>query len=187
VHDPPSRPPAQPPVLRQRDRDSALFVALGGTSYAAITLPRNSVGNKQLRSHAVRSPEIRNRTIKLRDIATSARTNLRGQTGPPGPAGATGAPAISEHVRVDSGGDAMGGTTQRVTHTDASLYTIIFGRDVSACTYSATLARVPGGGVVDPPAGRITVASTGGPNVLVRTFDAAGTPIDLPFHLIVAC
>jgi len=31
----------------------ALFIALGGTSYAAIAIPRNSVGNSQLRNHAV--------------------------------------------------------------------------------------------------------------------------------------
>ena len=31
----------------------ALFVALGGTSYAAISLPRNSVGAKQLRNHSI--------------------------------------------------------------------------------------------------------------------------------------
>jgi hypothetical protein len=31
----------------------ALFVALGGTSYAAITIPRNSVGTRQLRNGAV--------------------------------------------------------------------------------------------------------------------------------------
>jgi hypothetical protein len=31
----------------------ALFVALGGTSYAAISIPRNSVGTRQLRNGAV--------------------------------------------------------------------------------------------------------------------------------------
>jgi hypothetical protein len=31
----------------------ALVIALGGTSYAAITLPRHSVGTKQLKDHAV--------------------------------------------------------------------------------------------------------------------------------------
>jgi hypothetical protein len=31
----------------------ALFVALGGSSYAAITLPRDSVGTKQIRNDAV--------------------------------------------------------------------------------------------------------------------------------------
>lgn len=37
----------------------ALIVALGGTSYAAITLPKNSVGNKQLRKNAVSASKIR--------------------------------------------------------------------------------------------------------------------------------
>ncbi|MGI8557859.1 MAG: hypothetical protein ACR2ND_06070 [Solirubrobacteraceae bacterium] len=31
----------------------ALFVALGGTSYAAATLPDGSVGNQQLRNHSI--------------------------------------------------------------------------------------------------------------------------------------
>ena len=31
----------------------ALFVALGGGAYAAITLPKNSVGAKQLKKNAV--------------------------------------------------------------------------------------------------------------------------------------
>jgi hypothetical protein len=31
----------------------ALFVALGGTSYAAFVLPANSVGTKQIRNHSI--------------------------------------------------------------------------------------------------------------------------------------
>ena len=31
----------------------ALFIALGGTSYAAITIPRNSIGTRQLKNGAV--------------------------------------------------------------------------------------------------------------------------------------
>ncbi len=31
----------------------ALFMALGGTSYAAINLPRNSVGARQIRNHTI--------------------------------------------------------------------------------------------------------------------------------------
>jgi len=46
----------------------ALFVALGGTGYAAITLPKNSVGAKQLRTGAVTSTDIRNNNIRSRDI-----------------------------------------------------------------------------------------------------------------------
>src|SRR4051794_13706935 len=36
----------------------AVFIALGGTSYAVTALPRNSVGTKQLRRHAVTNSKI---------------------------------------------------------------------------------------------------------------------------------
>jgi len=77
----------------------ALFLALGGTTYA-LTLPRNSVDSKQLRRGsvgsaelrrgAVRSRDIRDMSIALKDIAEDARSALRGQPGPPGPAGPSG-------------------------------------------------------------------------------------------------
>jgi hypothetical protein len=73
----------------------AVFVALGGTSYAAITLPRNSVGANQIRSNAVRASEVRDRSLATRDLSVAARNFLKGQrgprglTGPPGPAGTT--------------------------------------------------------------------------------------------------
>jgi hypothetical protein len=41
----------------------ALFVALGGTSYAAIKLPANSVGSKQLKTHAVTPSKVAASTI----------------------------------------------------------------------------------------------------------------------------
>jgi hypothetical protein len=57
----------------------ALFIALGGTSYAAVSLPRNSVGSTQLRSNAVSSAEIRDRSIRLRDVSPTTRRQLQGQ------------------------------------------------------------------------------------------------------------
>lgn len=46
----------------------ALFVALGGTGYAAIVLPQNSVGTKQLKPGAVTSQDIRDNTIRSGDV-----------------------------------------------------------------------------------------------------------------------
>ena len=43
---------------------TALFVALGGTSYAATR-----IGSKQIKNNSVRSVDIKNRTIKSKDIA----------------------------------------------------------------------------------------------------------------------
>lgn len=37
----------------------ALFVALGGTTHAATSLPKNSVGTNQLKKNAVTSPKIK--------------------------------------------------------------------------------------------------------------------------------
>lgn len=58
----------------------ALFIALGGTSYAALTLPKNSVG----------TPQIKPRAVTLSKISTSARKSLKGQTRPVGPTGLKG-------------------------------------------------------------------------------------------------
>ena len=174
----------------------ALFIALGGTTYAATSLPRNSVGSKQIRTNAVgaselrrnavRSNEIRNRSINLRDIAPGARNSLRGSQGPQGPAGAAG---TADRAAVDSGGGHNLGTARTVTHAGGSNeYTVEFTHDVSGCVYVATLAAVQNGPTLEqPPAGRITVAPAGGANVLVKTYDAAGTGAPEPFHLLVAC
>jgi hypothetical protein len=68
----------------------ALFVALGGTSYAVIKLPAKSVGNRELKSNAVSSSKIRPRGVSRSDLAPSARSGTRGPRGPAGPAGSAG-------------------------------------------------------------------------------------------------
>ena len=54
----------------------ALFAALGGTATAAVTLDRDSVGAPQIRADAVRSAEIQDAGVKLRDLTDDARTAL---------------------------------------------------------------------------------------------------------------
>lgn len=62
----------------------ALFVALGGSAYAAVSLPSNSVGTAQLRNGAV----------TLTKVSRSARSSLRGAQGPRGLQGIQGAQGI---------------------------------------------------------------------------------------------
>jgi hypothetical protein len=62
----------------------ALFLALGGTSYAAVKLPRNSVGTAQIKSHAVTTSKLSTATVK-------ALKGAKGDPGATGPAGANGA------------------------------------------------------------------------------------------------
>jgi hypothetical protein len=78
----------------------ALFIALGGTSYAVTRLPRNSVGNRQLKSNAVTSGKIRDGAVGSNDLSASARSASRGPRGPEGPAGANGATGPSETIQV---------------------------------------------------------------------------------------
>ena len=58
----------------------AVFIALGGASYAAIKLPKNSVGPREIKRNAV----------TLAKIAPPARSALRGAVGASGAAGPAG-------------------------------------------------------------------------------------------------
>jgi hypothetical protein len=81
----------------------ALFVALGGASYAAVTLPKNSVGAKQIKKNgvgaseikksAVRTGEVKNGTLRAQDFAAGQLP--RGPQGTPGQNGTNGAPGAN--------------------------------------------------------------------------------------------
>lgn len=68
----------------------ALIVALGGTAYAGLSIPRNSVGTKQIKNGAVTSSKIKRgavtgRQIKLSSLGTvpSANTATTAQSAQP--------------------------------------------------------------------------------------------------------
>ena len=61
----------------------ALFVALGGTSYAVTRLPADSVGTAQLRNGAVTGVKVRDHSLATSDLARGTITvGARGRTGP---------------------------------------------------------------------------------------------------------
>jgi len=68
----------------------ALFLALGGGSYAAINIPKNSVGAKQLKKNAVTSVKVKRGSLLTSDFKASQRRGLRGPQGLQGPQGAPG-------------------------------------------------------------------------------------------------
>jgi hypothetical protein len=70
----------------------ALFIALGGASYAAIKIPKNSVGTKQLKKNAVNSSKVKNHSLLAKDFKKGQIP--KGATGPKGPVGATGAAGL---------------------------------------------------------------------------------------------
>jgi hypothetical protein len=69
----------------------AVFVVLGGGAYAATTLPKNSVGSKQIKANAVTSSKVKDGSLLGKDFAGSELAKLKGATGATGAAGAAGA------------------------------------------------------------------------------------------------
>jgi hypothetical protein len=101
----------------------ALIVALGGTSYAAFTLPKNSVGTKQIRKSAVTGKKIAKNavtSVKVKDgslLAVDFKAGQlpagprgpKGNPGPQGPAGISGLQTVSSSP-VDLSSNAQNGT-----------------------------------------------------------------------------
>jgi hypothetical protein len=70
----------------------AVFIALGGVSWAAVTLPADSVGKRQLKEGAVTSKAVADRSLRAVDFAPGALRGRRGPAGPPGEPGLEGLP-----------------------------------------------------------------------------------------------
>ena len=120
----------------------ALFVALGGTSYAAIQLPANSVGAKQIKKNAVRSSEIRKNAVGSSEVRNSSLLAVDFRAGqlPRGPRGAPGAPGVEA-----AADPIVGSWTVTVNRpglpTLTSLQTYTKGRGVVESASGGTAAR----------------------------------------------
>lgn len=176
----------------------ALFVALGGTGYAALSLPANSVGAAQLKKDSVNSAKVADGSLRLTDLKAGTRALLKGPagaTGPAGPAGATGAPgapgtpATSLFAEISSGATpaVVRGTGVTTVTLDGTFYVVTLNRDISACVAVGT----PSGTNGNNNDTRISVVHrAGAANALnVMTFSgAAGTSVtNVPFSLAVFC
>jgi hypothetical protein len=184
----------------------ALFVALGGTSYAATTLARNSVGKGQIRANAVGKSEAAPNSIGKSEIGTSAVG--RGEIATDGVAaseikkdaidsdeiadGGLQAADLSDaakaaingvkvHSAVTSAGAQSAGNAKAVTKGAAGIYTVDLGFDGSACQSTATVTGASVGFA------NVTPDPTTKNLLTVNTFNAAGTATDRAFNLLVAC
>jgi hypothetical protein len=107
----------------------ALMVALGGTGYAALKLPKNSVGSKQIKTGAVGSSEVKNRSLKAGDFkkgqipkgpkgaqgpqGIQGLPGNAGQNGTDGPTGPTGPNGTAvAFARIAADGTLVGGAAQ---------------------------------------------------------------------------
>jgi hypothetical protein len=55
----------------------AVFIALGGASYAAIKLPKNSIGPKQLKKNSVTGPKIKNQAVTAAKVKQGTLTGAQ--------------------------------------------------------------------------------------------------------------
>jgi hypothetical protein len=179
----------------------ALFIGLGGTSYAAATtvLPSNSVGTKQ----------VINGSLQATDLSRTARSALTGQRGPQGPSGRQGAVGpqgpVGPQGAVGPQGiqgapgqaatklfvavDAAGALTKNDGATLADRagtgsYRISFDADITDCVYVATAGQDSGG---VSGAYSLYPSRTGAHTVNVAIFDGNNNPLDRPFYLAVLC
>jgi hypothetical protein len=113
---------------------TALCVALGGTSYAAIKLPKKSVGSAQLKNNSVTSSKVKNRSLARDDF--KAGQLPAGTQGPPGRTGSQG-PAGAQGPR----GEAPGASFSAANTTT----TINSPLDTTAPFTVLTLSGVPAG------------------------------------------
>jgi hypothetical protein len=132
----------------------ALFIALGGTTYAA-TVPRNSVGRAQLKDNAVMSAKVKNGSLRSIDFrAGDLPKGSPGSPGPVGPAGPGGAPG------------APGAPGTRGERGPSDAYTSFFGDSTAGATSPTELAVQP------LPAGEFIAYA----NFIVRNIDADNAP-----------
>jgi hypothetical protein len=111
---------------------AALFIALGGVSYAAIKVPAGSVGTKQLKNNAVSGKKLKKNAVagaKVRNGSLAAVDFAPGQlpAGATGPQGQTGL-AGSDGAAGTTGATGATGATGPVGDTGSSSTAVMTGR-----------------------------------------------------------
>lgn len=157
----------------------AVFIALGGASYAATQLPKNSVGAKQLKKNAVTSTKVKDGSLKAGDFA--AGQIPKGPQGIQGEKGDPGAPATALWAHVNSAGTLTlfsNATESKLVET--GVYEVDFNRDVTKCAYVGSMSAL---------AGEIEVERQGERDQAIRveTFNSSGTLASRTFTVAVFC
>ena len=128
----------------------ALFLSLGGVSYAATALPRDSVGTPQLRDGAVDSAKIKDGALQYEDFGfgqipagLAGPRGPKGERGVRGPKGAKGAAGS----KGDTGAaGAAGATSVKARRSDPVTLPAIANTPVTATANCASGERAVGGG-----------------------------------------
>lgn len=157
----------------------ALFVALGGTGYAAATLPRGSVGAQQLKNHAINpiklNPKFINGNVRAWAVVTAGGRVVGGGGSPEG--GETVTPGeyeINWGVRLKPTCGTV--ATIDLAHSPATEQIPLPGGSSSSVTAGYAVTEIFSDG-----AGRHNNVTS------VHTFDQSGRLTPLGFDVAVVC
>lgn len=194
----------------------ALLIALGGTSYAALSLPRNSVGTKQLVNGAVTAQKIRNGAVTAAKIDTSGLTvpDALHSSNASAAVSAMTATSANHASTADSAttaadADALGGSPPSAFELADSVKTAVVTNDGTKATVvrgnAGAVASRSGAGNVSLffpqnvssctwSATAISVSGVfanvefgSGNEIVVLTWNTTGALVDANFHLLIVC
>jgi hypothetical protein len=170
----------------------AVFLALGGGAYAAVKLPRASVGSRQIQHNAVTSSKVKDHSLLARDFrAGQLPAGPKGDTGAQGAPGTPGAPGASlAFAHVNSDGSLIPGASSGIssaTKTHTGEYCFVVRATPTSAVASGDANE---GGVVIAetnltPGAEITSGfCPQGTNAIVLTFSTGGMPTDHAFFVV---
>jgi hypothetical protein len=179
-------------LLRHHLAVLALFVALGGTSYAAgsALLPRNSVASPQVVNGSLQKIDLSKRAVR----ALKGNQGPQGTQGPPGPQGiqgdkgGTGPPGPTQFARVKSTGELVSGTATSASRFNEGSYRVRFSTAIDRCGASANSAFFAGADLsVFRVTAQIGIGTPDPVEVQVLLFESSGASVDSAFTLVLAC
>lgn len=129
----------------------AVFIALGGASYAAIKLPKNSVGAKQIKKNAVTGAKVKDGSLTGADLVASSlgtvnRANSAANADNAGELG--GSPPSAFHDKCPAGTVSV---TSALCMTPKSIGNHTFLEAAEACAAEGLRLPSPGEGLLMAP------------------------------------
>jgi hypothetical protein len=145
----------------------ALFAALGGSAYAAVT-----VTGKDIKNGTVTGKDVKNRSLGPKKLSKKAIGSLSGQSGPAGPQG----PKGDSGPKGDPGPQGDPGVSGYVEVNEYSAFDS--NAEKSATAYCPPGTKVIGGGaVVNPDSGpvalRTSIPISGGDGWIARAYETS--------------
>jgi len=166
----------------------ALFVSLGGVSYAVATIDSADIVNGSIRNRDFKDGTLRGQEAKPDGFGPNAikEQSLDASKLKQVPAATVADGVVRQAVISDVGATVRGRGVASSAQTGMGQYVVVFDRDVRQCIYTATLgdesASGPGTGQI-----AITSAATNVNGVRVVTRGSDGTQANRSFHLLVSC